>query len=66
MWTELINELLESGLSEQKIADRIGTSQATVNRIKLGRRKRVQHETGQALIALQNWVRTQNRKSIAP
>lgn len=49
MWKEIISELVAAGLSEQQIADQVGVSQPTINRIKLGRRNRVEHETGEAL-----------------
>lgn len=63
MWEEIIRDLIAAGLSEGEIATRIGTSQPTINRIKLGRRKRVEHEIGEALLALQ---RTMKRKQPRP
>lgn len=57
MWKEIVSELVASGLSEREIADSIGVTQPTINRIKLGRRRKIDHETGEALLALQKTVR---------
>jgi transcriptional regulator with XRE-family HTH domain len=56
MWRELIVELVAAGLSEREIADKVGVAQPTINRIKLGRRKRVEHETGELLLKLHRQV----------
>lgn len=57
MWKDVITELVASGLSEKEIAARVGVTQPTINRIKLGRRKKVEHEVGEALLNLQKSVR---------
>ena len=57
MWKTLIEDLLQKGLKEQEIADRlkakgVRTTQATVNRIKSGSIAEPRYKLGAALIAL--------------
>lgn len=61
MWKDVVSELVASGLSEKAIADQVGVTQPTINRIKLGRRKKIDHETGEALLALQRSIREEHR-----
>lgn len=54
MFKQIVLDLIHSGLSEQEIADYVGTSQPSVNRIKLGKQGKsgVKYETGVKLIEL--------------
>lgn len=49
MFDQLIADLVASGMTEAEIADQLPCSQASVNRIKLGKQKKVGHELGEAI-----------------
>jgi len=52
-WTELICRLIENGMTEKSIAEKIGgTSQPTIHRIKNGRIPDPKHSLGEKLINL--------------
>lgn len=58
---ELVQELVNSGLSEAKIADAVGFSQPTINRVKLGKQKNIGFALGQSLIELQKKNRRKSK-----
>ena len=49
---QLIQELIDTGLSEAEIGDRIGLSQPQVHRLKTGEAKEPKWSVGERLIAL--------------
>ncbi len=49
MFTEIIEYLIALGLTEKQIGEKVGASQATINRIKSGNQKPY-YELGEALI----------------
>ena len=49
-WPACIRRLEKSGLSQYKIADRVGSSPATVNRIKNQHGYKPSYDTGAALL----------------
>lgn len=51
MISTLIDELLASGLSEAQIAEKVSTSQASINRIRRGKQKPL-YELGIAIVEL--------------
>lgn len=54
MFKQIVLDLIHSGLSEQEIAQIVGTSQPSINRIKLGKQGRsgVKYEMGVKLVEL--------------
>lgn len=52
MLSRLVSELVASGLSEQEIAQRVGLSQASINRIKLNKQKKTAFDAVDRLRAL--------------
>lgn len=54
MFQQIVIDLIAAGLSEQEIATAVGTSQPSINRIKLGKQGKsgVKYETGVKLVAL--------------
>lgn len=54
MFQRIVLDLIEAGLSEQEIAQAVGTSQPSINRIKLGKQGKsgVKYELGVKLIEL--------------
>lgn len=68
MWNKLIEGLLESGLKEQEIADRltakgVHATQPTINRIKTGEIGNPRYELGAALVTLHNEICKPKRRS---
>lgn len=52
-WTNIINQLIDYGMTEQSIANTIGgTTQPTIHRIKTGDIKEPKHSLGERLIAI--------------
>lgn len=58
MFKQIVLDLVRSGKSEQEIADYVGTSQPSINRIKLGKQGKsgVKYETGVKLIEMHRAV----------
>jgi transcriptional regulator with XRE-family HTH domain len=52
MWPQIIEAIIASGYTEQQIADKVGLSQPTINRLKLGSRKRMEYRAGELLLKL--------------
>lgn len=54
MFKQIVLDLIHSGLSEQEIAQIVGTSQPSINRIKLGKQGKsgVKYEMGVKLVEL--------------
>ena len=48
-WPHIITDLTGAGYSEAKIAERVDTTQPTINRLKLGRQATVRYEVGAKL-----------------
>ena len=57
MLKEAIEELIHSGLSEYEIAERVDTSQATINRIRNGKQN-AGFDLGRRIVALRDRRRT--------
>lgn len=53
MWTTLIRDLLDTGLSEKEIAEKIGSTQPSINRIRNGKQT-PGFQTGTALLRLKD------------
>lgn len=52
MWTSIIKDLLDSGLTQHKIAELVGVAQTTISEMANGRIKEPGWSKGQALIKL--------------
>ena len=50
----VVTDLVETGLSEKRIADEIGCDQSTINRIKTGKIAKTSYDIGTALHSLHN------------
>lgn len=55
-WTEIIADLRNAGLSQDRIAKEIGITQASVSDIATGKTKTPRWETGTALLAMHKRV----------
>ena len=55
MFTQMIEDLIEEGLTEQQIGQRVGASQPTINRIKRTN-KNPKYDIGAAIVALHKQV----------
>ena len=51
-WTKIIQDLIDSGMSEQDIATSCGIKQPTLNALKSGKSKSTRYEIGDKLISL--------------
>jgi DNA-binding Xre family transcriptional regulator len=51
-WTKIIQDLLDSGLSEKFIATSCGITQPTLNALKSGKSKSTRYEIGDKLLSL--------------
>jgi hypothetical protein len=60
-FSQIVQDLVEAGLSEMQIADAVDASQPTINRIKLGKQKNIAYDLGYSLICLRS--RTRSRRS---
>ncbi len=52
MWTSIIKDLIESGLTQHKLAECVGVAQTTISEMANGRIKDPGWSKGQALIKL--------------
>lgn len=59
-WTKIIQDLLDSGMSELEIANSCGIKQPTLNALKSGKSKSTRYEIGDKLISL--WKVIPNKK----
>ena len=48
----MLNELVSAGLTEQEIAEQVGTSQATINRLRNRVHKKTDFDIGNAIARL--------------
>lgn len=55
MFTKMIEDLIEEGLTEQQIGQRVGASQPTINRIKRTNQN-PKYDLGAAIVALHKQV----------
>lgn len=55
MFTKMIEEMLDTGLTETEIGQRVDASQATINRIKRDKQN-PQYELGAALVRLHQQI----------
>jgi uncharacterized protein YerC len=62
-FSELVQELVDAGLSEAKIADATGVSQPTINRVKLGKQKNIGYTLGQSLLDLRTKTRRKSKQA---
>ena len=53
-WQELIKRLIDSGMTQQQIADQVGVTQSVISELSTGKATRPRFETGAALIGLAN------------
>jgi len=53
-WNKVINDIIESGLSEAAIAKKVGTNQPTINRIKSGVTTKVEYSLGVRILSLRD------------
>lgn len=58
MWPSIIKDLLDSGLTQARVAELIGVAQTTISEMANGRIKEPGWSKGQALLALHNQVTT--------
>lgn len=58
-WQQLMHELMDSGLSQTKIAELLGTTQATVSRIASGSVKAVYWDMGNKILNLVKTIKEQ-------
>lgn len=54
MFNNIVEKLIESGLTESEIAVKVGSSQPSINRIRRGKQKNVGYALGDALLRLLN------------
>jgi len=52
MFNQVVEKLIQSGLTESEIASRVGSSQPSINRIRRGKQKNVGYQLGDALLKL--------------
>ena len=52
MWTSIIKDLLDSGLTQHRIAELVGVAQTTISEMANGRIKEPGWSKGQALLKL--------------
>lgn len=52
MWPQIIKFLQSQGMSQAKVADRVGVDQSTICRLADGRSPEPRYSVGEALIAL--------------
>jgi transcriptional regulator with XRE-family HTH domain len=52
MWPQIIKLLQSQGMSQAKVADRVGVDQSTICRLADGRSPEPRYSVGEALIAL--------------
>jgi transcriptional regulator with XRE-family HTH domain len=52
MWTKIITSLLDSGLTQQEIASRVGVAQASISDLKSGKTKQPNWQLGDDLLRL--------------
>lgn len=57
MFKQLVEEIIDSGLTEDAVGALVGASQPTINRIKLGRQKNLSYELGTAILKLHGEVK---------
>ena len=60
-WTKIIQDLIDSGLSEKYIATSCGITQPTLNALKSGKSKSTRYEIGDCLLTL--WRDLQIKKN---
>ena len=53
MFEDIINQLIQSGMTESEIAAEVGSTQPSINRIRNGKQKPF-YDLGAALVALRN------------
>ncbi len=51
-WTKIIQDLIDSGMSELEIANSIGITQPSLNALKSGKSKSTRYEIGDKLVSL--------------
>lgn len=61
-WTEHIKLIMGRGLTQAEIARRVGSTQATIANLVVGRAKEPGHALGQALIQLERNTRRRKPK----
>lgn len=64
-WKNLINDLLDSGMTQTEIAKAVGTVQSTVSRMKDGLHPKVEYNVGAKLIQLHAERIHEVRKNVA-
>jgi transcriptional regulator with XRE-family HTH domain len=52
MFNEIVEKLIQSGMTESEIAAKVGSSQPSINRIRRGKQKNVGYSLGDALLTL--------------
>jgi len=65
MWGKLIQDIIDSGLSEAQIASEVGVEQPTINRLKNGEHKSTSYETGAALTRLHKKIKRKRKRGSA-